>query len=347
MASSPSLPCGEAAPSSPAPEHALSAALLCARQAGFSTLVEAVNWYRRHRPDAGRDIPLEAGVDRYLWNKTKTCAPATVHAHRTLLACLIAQHPALSCAAVESGHISDFLKPWSQPHERRHRWHVLARFFRWAQSDGLIATNPMEALGRAPSVPRGQRHILRLPEVRYVLAAAKPTEVIGYWVLAFFAGLQSTEMAAWQRQADRWALVDWQRRLLSLPTELTRREPRTVSICPVLFTWLQWMREHHRPILPPNFNHKCAPIRRQLIARHFRQWRSLGRAEERTLRGYPPSFRFGRVAYLAYRTALGDIPVSQLADETGVWEETIATHYLNRIPRPDARRYFALGPDQV
>lgn len=308
-----------------------------------SSPLEAFLWYVARRGPAEHAPTIAACVEEFLVRKRcERVRASTLDAYYRNLGSFSRVFGARRPADLSPQEMSDYLARWPHPATRRHRWQILATFFRWLVAMRYAPDNAVLLGVRAPRVPRPERWVLSPRETRRLLKHALPGDTIGCWVLSLFAGLRTVEIAALQKLPNPWSVVLWGPGVIDLPATVTKTVGRLVPIMPVLRVWLRWLRADGRPFFPPNPWPKLRADRQAALARRGAS-PAAGRSRQTEFR----SHNIGRRTYISCRLALPQAAYAAVADAVGNSEEMIREHYHRRVSAREARDYFALTPDQI
>lgn len=326
--------------------HEAEAAFSLARRYGVGSLIEALQWYVKHRHRALVAPKLEQCVAEFL--VTKRCegvrAPS-LRTYRSQLAKLVAQFGGEQPLAVTPKRFLEFFASLPSGSTRVALWRAASTFFRWTVRQRYAFDNPVELAVRRPCAGEGaQRFIFTPAETASVLRRAKHTPEIGFWVLALFSGLRVNEIRGLGAQDDPWACFNLDAGLISLPKSLAKTRGRQIRISPVLRQWLKWVQFTHSPLHPPNRPAKCQWIRTLLVRTRGRIAKELdlpeGRRDERF-------YNIARRTYLSYRLALPGASYAEVSGEAGNSESVLRKYYRLQVSRRDALRYFRLFPGRL
>lgn len=305
--------------------------------------LDALLWYVTHRNPAEHAPTIAACAEEFVVHKRcQGIRASTLDLYYGKLRAFSREFGARRPADLSPREMSDYFARWPHPATRRHRWQILATFFRWLVAMRYAPDNAVLLASRAPRVPKPERWVLSPRETRDLLKQAMPTDTIGCWVLSLFAGLRTVEIKALQRLPNPWSVVLWGPGVLDLPATVTKTDSRLVPILPVLRVWLRWLQAHDRPFFPRNPWPKLRAIRQTALARRGAPL-PLGRSRLTELR----SHNIARRTYISCRLALPAAGYAAVADAVGNSEEMIRHHYHRRVSARDARDYFALTPDQI
>jgi hypothetical protein len=287
-----------------------------------TSVEDALAWFAAFAPRVRAAPCLGAAVEQYLaahpdWR------PATGRSLGYALRHFAAEFGHLRPWELTAEVLRAYLGRW--PHgPTRHRVRGdLEALCTWFVRQEWLPVNPVVRAGTM-SRPRGRRGCLYTPEeARRVLRQAQDTELLGYWVLALFAGLRTTEIERLGQADLAWSCIDLKARRLELPAWCSKtRVARDVPLLPVAVAWLQ--RFAGRPVVPANLYYQ--------LARARRDWPEL-RGRNRARR-----------SYISYRLVLPGASYSAVAAAAGNSVSIIRNYYRCLVRRADARRYFSLFP---
>lgn len=227
----------------------------------------------------------------------------------------------------------------------RRRASRLHAFFAWAVRRRYALTNPVPPVLCRP-LPRCLRAFTPR-QARYILRETRLTDQIGFWVLAFFGGLRTSEIQLVDRHPAPWSLVSFRTGEFRVPSgQSGRARDRTFRMHPTLYAWLRWLRPRRVPFFPPNFWERKFPEMWRAALKTFPDHRTA-----RTGFRKPPVPRrvdgAPRDTYIVYRIALGNVTVEELTCELGDMVRTVRRRHDPTMPSRRARDFFALTPDRI
>lgn len=311
------------------------AALWSARLHGIPSVPAALLAYARrrdaaaHAPSVGELLSLCAA---------EPAAPAVLFCSRADRQRFLARFGAVSLPTVTTADLAAHFRS-AQPDVARRRARRLRAFFGWAVRRGYAMENPVAAL--AVSRPPARLFAFSPRQVRSILRKTWATDQIGFWVLAFFAGLRTGEIQRINRHPSPWSLISFRTRRFTVPS--SAGTARVFRLNPTLAAWLRWMRARRVPFFPANFWEKKFP----------QTWRTaLRRHPDNRSAGSPPTIPANiagapRATYIVYRIALRDTTVEELSCDLGDRIRRIRFHHNPAVPRRRARAFFDLTPQRL
>lgn len=127
--------------------------------------LEALLWYVDHRSPAEHAPTIAACVEEFVVHKRcEGVRATTLDAYYRKLGSFGRVFGARRPADLSPREMSDYLARWPHPATRRHRWQILATFFRWLVAMRYAPDNAVLLGARAPRVPRPERWVLSPPD---------------------------------------------------------------------------------------------------------------------------------------------------------------------------------------
>ena len=354
----PALPTPIATPPGPPPLSGLSYVLLhddqrrdteeglwFARLRGIPCVTTALRAFARQQAAARRAPPLGDCAAEYAEEKRGTGRPWSGLLGSTAdLAAFLTRFGADRAIDVPTPRLDTFVQH-GRPCVVQRRASQLRVFFAWAVRRGYALTNPVPTALCRP--------VLRTPlaftprQARYILRETRSTDQIGFWILAFFGGLRTSEIKLVDRHPAPWSLISFRTGEFRVPpVHGGGQRARVFRMHPTLRAWLRWLRPRRVPFFPPNFWDKKFPAIWHAAFKTF--------PDRRTARtGYrkPPVPRrsdgLPRNTYVIYRIAAGKVTVEELTCELGDMVRTVRRRHDPTMPRRRARQFFALTPDRI
>lgn len=184
---------------------------------------------------------------------------------------------------------AEMIKGWLQDcGYRGNTWNgyrrTLRAFFAWAQSEGMIHTNPVEDVPKATA----RRQTPECMPVTRVAAFLRHTaemdpELVPYFVVGFFTGTRTAEL-------DRFDLSCWQEDCIRIgPGQAKTGQQRYITIQPNLRAWLE--------VYP------LRPDGRLRLANHRRRYRAIIHALEKEDPGFHWPRNAMRHSFASYHLA--------------------------------------------
>ena len=303
-------------------------------QQNHLSLFEAVQGFVHLRPA----VTMSAAVSEYLIAKRcQGLREDSLRGYRDQLTVFNEQFPDLTVAQVTPRHVIDYIFRWANVCTRRHRWQTLATFFAWAQRRGYCPGNPVFLAMNRPARPRPERCIYTPDEAAAILRRTRETDQFGYWAVALFAGLRTSEIRWLEEHPDPWSLVRCG--VIDLRDQPPKSYPRVVPIPPVLVPWLERMLRRSVSFMPAN--HWVVRERVKRSALEARYTNSTASPEQSRFHNMP------RRSCICYRLALPGASYAEVCHDMGNSEQVLRSHYARRVSRDEAERYFSLTPDKL
>jgi integrase len=247
------------------------------------TLTEAVRFAIRHAKPAGGTISVTEAIDLALREKAKGKRPSYVADLRKRWKRFERWLPADRRRAINSVTQVDvrrFLDSCNlSPTAERNQLRNLSVLFTWTVSKHHMAENPCRGIKVESAKERRPTRILRVSELRKLLAFAKdgfkieaaeeeravwrkkfgsvsilvpPLDMVPVITVGCFAGVRPDESARLE-----WEMIDFGRKHIDLPAAITKDgERRIVDMSDNLIEWLFLCRRPSGKILPENFRRK-------------------------------------------------------------------------------------------
>lgn len=316
-----------------------------AQSNGIPSILEALQWYARHREGALRAPPLRQCIREFLISKRcEGLRELTLKTYRINLAKFAAQFGDSQPVSVTPKQISDYLMGWKTDSVRHAQWLALSIFYSWASKLRYALENPVPRDMKQPKSEAPSRFIFTPAEARRFLKRIKHTSDIGFWALAMFSGLRAGEIRRIALHPSPWSLIRLDTGVIEVTSQLAKTRGRLVPIQPVLRQWVKWIKFRKAPLYPPNHRDRCRWVRAILADR-------LGEPLEGEL-GSPGQkdqrfFNIARRSYLSYRLALPGSSLTKVSEEAGNSEVILRRFYDRRATAAEARQYFALTPYRV
>jgi hypothetical protein len=311
---------------------AATAAAAVARAHG-TTLAEALGWYAARGQLVQAAPTIDECVCAYLEEKRAASRrSATLKNYRIVLTRLAVRFAGRPLTAITPEEIRRYLKQWPNPNTLCTIWRELFTFFNRAVAHGWVPENP---LLRAIPRPRRQHRegdYYSPRDAAWILRQVKGTDQLGFWVLALFAGMRTTEIRRLQAQPSPWTMIRLESGVIDIPAAVSKTRPRIVPISPVLQAWLEDLQRYQFPLYPRDGEKKLSRTRRLLT--------QAGRTA-----AFSPNL--ARRSYISYQLVLPGASYAKVAAAAGNSEQTIRQFYRSRVTREAARAYFALGPEQI
>jgi hypothetical protein len=307
-------------------------AIAVARAHG-TTLAEALGWYvARGRPV--QEAPaIEACVCAYLDEKRAAARrSATLKNYRLVLTRLAERFAGRPLTAISPADIRQFLRRWPQPNTLCSIWRQLFTFFNRAVAHGWVFENPLLQAMPRPRRRHREGDYFTPRDAAWILRQVKGTDQLGFWVLALFGGIRTTEIRRLQAQPSPWTMIRLEAGVIDIPAAVSKNRPRLVPVLPVLRGWLEYLRRYRFPLYPRDGERKLSRTRRLLTR--------AGRAA-----AFSPNL--ARRSFISYQLALSGASYAAVAAAAGNSEQTIRQFYRCRVTREAAQQYFALGPDKI
>lgn len=335
-------------PLSPEQLQEAEAALWYARTNGIASIPDALHWFKEHHGAVMAAPNITQCVFEFMLSKRQEGrAKRTLNSYGTHLRRFAVDFGDRQPATVKPKEIADFIVQWSHPTTRNGWWQLLSMFFAWCVRRKYALENPLPLALARPKAPRGPGLVLTPAEARFILRRTKPTDEIGFWALALFAGLRTEEIRRLQAHPTRWSLIRLRSGVIDLPHEVAKAYARTVPILPVLRPWLKWIKERDVPFFPVNHFFKCQGIRQAALAARCEPMRTELRARDPDACEPHWSYNVARRSFIAYRLAAPSASYVDLANEVGNSETMIRTFYYRKVTPEAAREYFSLTPAAV
>jgi len=317
-------------------------ALWFATTHGVESLLDALQWYAKHRHGALIAPTIErCAAEFQLAKRAQNLRVQTLRNYRCSLHQFVAQLGSLKPIEVTPRMITDYLLRIESPSTRRAHWCTLHTFFRWLIVQRHAIENPVVAAIRRPRVRRTQRFILTVEEVQALLYRVKGTDTIGYWVLALFSGLRASEIARIQQSPDPWEIVSLRRETIEVSAAISKTCSRIIRMPPVLRRWLEWLKPKGLPFF---VNHKVQQSRTILALLSERNaLRHPLRVAGKDMRLY----NIARRTYVSYRLALPGASYADVSHDCGNREAVLRRFYRQPATQEDAERFFSLTPDII
>ena len=308
-------------------------AVITAQRTGRS-LLDALMWYTA----VGRAIKEAPTLDtcRVEYLRMKALAgvrPPTLKGHRVGLAQFCERFGRRKPFEVTSDDIAGFLGQWELSTTRVSCGRRLYGFFAWLVTQGFTAQNPLQLLPR-PEYRAGSKDIYQAEEVRDILGRTWQTDQLGYWVLALFAGIRTSEIERIQASPNPWAFFRMADGVIEIPARLAKNRRRVIPINPTLRAWLRIIELRRIPFFPKNAVEKIRRVRKTVL--------------RRTRAGcVPKCANMARRSYINYRLALPEASFAGVGQEAGNREPTLRKFYRRPTTRAAAREFWALTPRRI
>lgn len=315
-----------------------------ARTNGIPSVIDALNWFAQHTPDAVSAPTLKLCCAEFqIVKRCEGVRRMSLNAYRTNLGTFCAKFGERQPATITPKEMSDYLMQWEQVVTRRHKWQILSTFFSWLLRMRYTLENPVMLGMRSPKVPPPERFILKPAEAREILRRSKHTDSIGYWVLSMFAGMRTSEIKAVQQLPNPWSIIKLGPGVIDLSASVTKTIARTVPINETMRRWLRWMKARDLRFMPRNCWAKTTIVRKRALGERMQPLKRAGSS-----RVYDPrTFNLGRRSYISYRIAMPGVSFADVSLEVGNNEEIMRKHYFRRVTRRDAVKYFDLMPEKI
>jgi integrase len=204
-----------------------------------------------------------------------------------------------------------------------------SKFFNFCKSKGWILSNPCEAV--KVRVQRADTRILAVAEAKHLLTKAQESKfkehAVPYAAICLFAGLRPGEA----EQLD-WQHVHFKTKVIEVLGHTSKgRESRFVPMEKNLVAWLKPYAQQDGRVVGSNFRKELDSVKRAA--------------------GYDPADKNSRWvqdimrhSYASYWLALHQNR-AQLAEHMGNSVDVIRAHYRRPILKSEARKYWALTPE--
>jgi len=308
-------------------------AVITAQQTGRS-LLDVLMWYTA----VGRAIKEAPTLDtcrvEYLEMKALTgVRPPSLKGHRAGLAQFCARFGLRKPCEITPGDIAGFLGRWELSTTRASCSRRLYSFFAWMVTKGYAAHNPLQLLPR-PEFRAGSKDMYQAKEVRDILCRTWQTDQLGYWVLALFAGIRTTEIERIQASPNPWEFVRMNDGVVDIPAWLAKNRRRVIPINPTLRAWLRIVQLRRIPFFPKDAAKKIRRVRNTVLR--------MTRAGN-----VPQCANMARRSYINYRLALPEASFAEVGQEAGNREPTLRKFYRRPTTRAAALEFWALTPRRI
>jgi integrase len=193
-------------------------------------------------------------------------------------------------------------------------------FFEWCRerAQRYVSANPVADVKRF-EIEGGHVEVLTAKRCRELMdhvAEFKGGKPVRYFALALFAGIRPGEL---ERLAGSPGSIDLENRVIRISAAMAKTgKPRQIKIRPNL---IKWLRRFPGDILPVNSGRELRAIRKEFKLSHD------------VLR-----HTFCSAHVMAFRS------FAETAMESGNSEQIIRTHYLNAIPKSQAKAFWKIEP---
>ncbi len=194
----------------------------------------------------------------------------------------------------------------------------LHELFRWCREQRFVSLNPVTDIKRF-KIDRGHIEVLTVKQCHGLMdhvETFRDGKLIPYFSLALFGGIRPEEL---KKLAHSPQLVDIENKVVRITPAISKtRQSRQIKIRPTL---LKWLKRFQGDIFPVNANRELKDIRKQLRLSHD------------VLRH---TFISNHIA------SFGSF--ADCALESGNSEKIIRDHYLNVVPKSQAKAFWKIEP---
>jgi integrase len=284
------------------------------------SLTDAVNYYLRNAPIAGRDKTVTELIPVYLKTKDNENYRRAQEISLKVFERDFGSKPiaAITAPAIEKWFAG---KGW-EPLNARNYMRDFSMFFGWAKLKKHSTSNPLDEIKR-PKVNLKEPEIFTIDEARRLLEAARLNPSLGLlpmYAIGLFSGVRVEELERLQ-----WEMIDWEEGHIRMPGSITKTgKPRMPEIIPALRAAIEKEAAKGPIVSPVNLRKR--------------------REQLHKLAGLSNKRNALRHSFASYHAAKHNDPGALqllLGQQT---PSVLFRHYVTATKKSDAEKYFSLLP---
>ena len=262
--------------------------------------------------------------------------------HRSLARCLMREIPGETLAAELSVEMFvRFLNKYKNPVTRNSKHARLRAVMNWAVRNGFASQNPLSAIDAAPESYKEPAFFLpeKVEGIMRVVEADADVDIAMVFVLGFFAGLRSSEIAR-----ARWEDIDIESGAIRIPRPKGATQgvrPRIVELEQNAIAWIKRFSQ-------VRFLRESRAQRDDLVVPVFwklKEWKRAHLVPLSLSWGNDANHNVMRHTYATMHVAaFRNAPATALNLGHGRSQEMLDRHYKGLIPRTEAEKYWRILP---